>query len=40
MVIGKGGVLYGTTSGGGALTEGTAFLLTPPATVGGEWTSA
>ena len=33
-----GGVLYGTTSGGGTLNSGTAFSLTPPTVPGGGWT--
>lgn len=43
LVIGAGGVLYGTTSSGGsgacALgTCGTVFAMTPPASPGGAWT--
>jgi uncharacterized repeat protein (TIGR03803 family) len=38
LVIGKGGVLYGTTYYGGAYTEGTVFSLSPPAEPGGAWT--
>jgi uncharacterized repeat protein (TIGR03803 family) len=37
VVIGKGGVLYGTTNGG-STNYGTVFSLTPPATQGGSWT--
>lgn len=44
VVIGPGGVLYGTTQAGGTghecpfLNCGTVFSLTPPATSGGAWT--
>lgn len=43
VVIGKGGVLYGTTTVGGTGTAcpggcGTVFSLTPPASPGGSWT--
>jgi uncharacterized repeat protein (TIGR03803 family) len=38
VVIGSGGVLYGTTSYGGTLGGGTVFSLTPPTTPGGAWT--
>jgi uncharacterized repeat protein (TIGR03803 family) len=39
VVIGSGGVLYGTTYSYGSFTnEGTAFSLTPPAAAGGAWT--
>jgi hypothetical protein len=37
-VIGKNGVLYGTTAYGGIDDVGTAFELTPPAAPGGAWT--
>ncbi len=37
VTIGKGGVLYGTTSGGGEYDAGTVFQLTPPSTPGGPW---
>jgi uncharacterized repeat protein (TIGR03803 family) len=40
VVIGPGGVLYGTTEDGGPITAGTVFSLTPPATKGGSWTEA
>lgn len=40
VVIGSGGVLYGTTSTGGASGAGTVFSLTPPASPGGAWTQA
>ena len=42
VVIGSGGVLYGTTAYGGTgycnQGCGTAFQLTPPASAGGDWT--
>jgi len=46
LAIGRGGVLYGTTQGGGDDVHscaalfgcGTVFSLTPPASPGGEWT--
>jgi len=40
VVIGNGGVLYGTTryGGTGACNCGTVFSLTPPASPGGAWT--
>jgi uncharacterized protein (TIGR03437 family) len=42
VVIGSGGVLYGTTASGGtgycSQGCGTAFQLTPPASAGGDWT--
>jgi uncharacterized repeat protein (TIGR03803 family) len=38
LILGGGGVLYGTTSGGGTRRSGTFYKLTPPATVGGSWT--
>jgi len=41
LVIGSGGVLYGTTAFGGGTDEGgTVFSLTPPASAGGAWTEA
>jgi uncharacterized repeat protein (TIGR03803 family) len=40
LVIGKGGVLYGTTDRGGTLTWGSVFSLTPPTTPGGSWTES
>jgi len=40
VAIGSGGILYGTTSGGGSSNNGTAFSLAPPATKGGAWTQA
>src|SRR5579864_8509933 len=38
LLIGGGGVLYGTTAMGGASLGGTAFSLTPPSTPGEAWT--
>jgi uncharacterized repeat protein (TIGR03803 family) len=38
VVIGDGGVLYGTTSAGGAYGSGAVFSLAPPASPGGPWT--
>jgi uncharacterized protein (TIGR03437 family) len=38
VVIGSGGVLYGTTAGGGTSNFGTVFSLTPPTSPGGSWT--
>jgi uncharacterized repeat protein (TIGR03803 family) len=38
LLIGSGGVLYGTTFRGGASGFGTVFSLTPPASAGGSWT--
>jgi len=38
VVIGKNGVLYGTTTSGGTVGAGTVFSLTPPASPGGAWT--
>ena len=38
VVLGQGGVLYGTTSGSGSGGKGTVFALTPPAHPGGAWT--
>jgi uncharacterized repeat protein (TIGR03803 family) len=38
LVIGTGGVLYGTTWSGGRYALGTVFSLTPPAMPGGAWT--
>lgn len=40
VVIGKGGVLYGTTQLGGTANAGTVFSLTPPPTLGGTWTES
>ena len=38
MAIGPGGVLYGTTSGGGVGGGGEVYSLTPPESPGGTWT--
>ena len=38
IVIGSGGVLYGTTEFGGTARLGAVFALTPPASPGGPWT--
>jgi hypothetical protein len=38
VVVGPGGVLYGATQGGGSLTGGVVYSLTPPAAAGGSWT--
>jgi len=38
LVVGAGGVLFGTTFAGGANNLGTVFELVPPATQGGVWT--
>jgi uncharacterized repeat protein (TIGR03803 family) len=40
VVIGGGGVLYGTTSEGGPLGDGTVFSLTPPVSPDGTWTES
>ena len=37
VIVGAGGVLYGTAIDGGAGGYGTVFSLTPPATVGDPW---
>jgi len=37
LVIGGGGVLFGTTTAGGAFGLGTVFALVPPMTPGGSW---
>jgi uncharacterized repeat protein (TIGR03803 family) len=37
VVVGKGGVLYGTTGLGGTFGCGTALQLTPPVSPGGTW---
>ena len=37
VILGKNGVLYGTTVGGGPGSGGTIFSLTPPASSGGAW---
>jgi uncharacterized repeat protein (TIGR03803 family) len=38
LVMDQAGNLYGTTLGGGAFLDGTAFQLTPPAAPDGAWT--
>src|ERR1700733_3382376 len=38
VIIGHGGVLYGTTEGGGTSNNGTVFSLTPPGSPGASWT--
>jgi hypothetical protein len=38
LVIGAGGVLYGTTDAGGKARRGIFYKLVPPATSGGAWT--
>jgi len=40
LVIGTGGVLYGTTDLGGTSNQGMVFALTPPSVAGGSWTEA
>jgi len=40
LVIGGGGVLYGTTWLGGTSSGGTVYSVTPPASPGGTWTEA
>lgn len=40
LLAGKGGVLYGATSSGGASNAGIVFELTPPSTPGGPWTES
>jgi len=40
VVIGSGGVLYGTTTAGGASNYGVVFSLTPPVSPGGVWTES
>lgn len=37
LLAGAGHILYGTTFGGGAFDEGTAFSLQPPSTPGASW---
>ncbi len=37
VVTSKSGVVFGTTAIGGANRNGTVFMMTPPATVGGTW---
>jgi len=38
LLLGPGGVLFGTTDGGGSHGAGTVFQLTPPTKVGDPWT--
>lgn len=38
VTIGSGGVLYGTTAGGGKQNSGVVYSLTPPASAGEPWT--
>ncbi len=38
LTVGKGGVLYGTTTNGGKDSDGLVFSLKPPASPGGLWT--
>jgi uncharacterized repeat protein (TIGR03803 family) len=38
VLVGSGGVLYGTTGNGGTNNSGTVFSLTPPSSPGGTWT--
>jgi len=40
VVVGRGGVLYGTTAAGGASGNGAVFALAPPALPGGVWTES
>jgi uncharacterized repeat protein (TIGR03803 family) len=40
LIMGPGGVLYGTTQHGGLYDNGAVFSLTPPASSGGTWTEA
>ena len=40
LVVGAGGVLFGTTFAGGANNLGSVFELIPPATQGGTWTES
>ena len=40
IVVGSGGVLYGTTNGGGSSNLGTVFALKPPAASGATWTES
>jgi uncharacterized repeat protein (TIGR03803 family) len=39
-VLGNGGVLYGSASGGGSVDSGVVYRLTPPAASGGSWTES
>jgi uncharacterized repeat protein (TIGR03803 family) len=38
LLLGEGGMLFGTTNGGGASGAGTVFKLTPPTVSGHPWT--
>jgi len=38
LVLGSGGMLYGSTKFGGSSDNGTVFSMTPPASPGGAWT--
>jgi uncharacterized repeat protein (TIGR03803 family) len=40
LLIGSGGVLYGTTRAGGSRGSGAVFSLTPPAVPGDQWSEA
>lgn len=40
VVMGSGGVLYGTTLAGGTANSGTVFMLKPPTSPGGPWTES
>jgi uncharacterized repeat protein (TIGR03803 family) len=40
LVVGAGGVLYGTTYDGGEYGKGTVFSLTPPASQGAAWSES
>jgi uncharacterized repeat protein (TIGR03803 family) len=40
LVVGAGGVLYGTTLNGGEYGKGTVFSLTPPASQGAAWSES
>jgi uncharacterized repeat protein (TIGR03803 family) len=40
LVAGKGGILFGTTLGGGSSGLGTVYELIPPLTEGGSWTES
>jgi uncharacterized protein (TIGR03437 family) len=40
VAIGKGGILYGTTQGGGPANGGTLYSVTPPADASGAWTES
>jgi uncharacterized repeat protein (TIGR03803 family) len=40
VLVGAGGVLFGSTGYGGSSNGGTLFSLTPPTSPGGDWTGA